>query len=196
MFRTFTVIMIACSISALAGCRFCSSPYDYCAPTFTGNNHAFFHGDPCHPNYAAGSRFLGTENVCRYNCNSCSGSESGCSSCETEYYDSGSNAPQTTHVTKPALRPVTSPVKKIPDPPAAPAIAVPQTIQGASNLRANTQTKAASQELSAPQPAAPQANYARQASDPAFGDPDKMLSELKELNPDATEIKIIGFDEE
>jgi len=203
MFRIFTVIVIACSISVLVGCRFCSSPYDYCAPTFTGNNYAFYHGDPCHPNYTAGSRFLGTEHVCRYDCNSCGGGVSNCSSCETGYYESGNEVPQTTNLTnnvaKPTLKPATNSVKRIPDPPAAPAapaIAVPQSIQGASTLKANAQNKAVTRELSTPRPTTPQANYAGQASDPAFGDPDEWLNELKQLNPDASEIKIIGFDEE
>jgi len=201
MFRTFTVIVIACLISGLAGCRFCSSPYDYCSPTFTGNNYGFYHGDPCHPNYTAGSRFQGTEYVCRTNhCNTCS---SGCIDCETEHF-----IPETSHETgtpvskaaKPSVKSLPSSVKKIPNPPAAPQVAVPQAIQGVSTLKKNAQTSTVPQELSAPKPAVPQLNYAKQAtqelSESAFANPDKMLNELRELNPDAVEVKIIGFEEQ
>jgi hypothetical protein len=35
------------------GCAMCASPYDYCGPTFTGNDC----GDPCFVNQRAGSIF-------------------------------------------------------------------------------------------------------------------------------------------
>jgi len=202
MLRTFTVIVIACLAFGFAGCRFCASPYDYCSPTFTGNNYEFYHGNPCHPNYAAGSRFLGTEEVCRSgHCNTCDGgSTSGCSSCETQHYNFESEPKEAsnpvTKATKPSVRSLPSTVKKVPTPTvqsASQAVAVPQTVQGAAS------PKNAPRELpTAPKPAVPQTNYAKQAvqelADSDFGDPNKMLSELKELNPDAVEVKIIGFE--
>ena len=201
MFRTFTVIAIACLTFGFTGCRFCASPYDYCSPTFTGNNYEFYHGNPCHPNYVAGSRFLGTEEVCRSgNCNSCDGyTENGCSSCETKHYESDSQAVPVTRATKPSVQ-SPSTVKKIPAPPAPPAsptVAVPQTIQGTSTLK-NVQAQPSPRELPAPKPVVPQTNYTKQAvqelADSDFDDPAKMLNELKELNPDAVDVKIIGFE--
>ncbi len=195
MFRTFTVVVVISLVVGLVGCRFCASPYDYCSPTFTGNNYDFYQGDPCNPNYAAGSRFLGTEDVCRCNtCNTCDGG--GCSSCETESYQMNGPTEEVsaplTRAAKPNVKSVPSPVKKIPSPPAAPAVAVPQTIQGASALK-----KTATQELAAPKPVLPKTGYAKQAlTNSELGDPATMLNELKELNPDAVEVKIIGFEEE
>ena len=203
MFRTFTVIFVICLISGLVGCRFCSSPYDYCSPTFTGNNYDYYRGDPCNPNYAAGSRFLGTEDVCSCNscdaCSSCGGS--GCSSCDSENHEHAAEVIEqpmsVKKVTRSNAGPVSSPVKKIPTPPAPPAVAVPQTIKGVSALK---QSQNVSQGLAVPKPVVPKANYAKSAvqppSDPVLEDPANMLEELRELNPDAVDLKIIGFEEE
>lgn len=97
MFRTFNAIFATClffgSISGLVGCRFCASPYDYCCPTYTGDHCDDYLADPCHPNYTAGSRFLGTEGACQ-SCSVCAGSgvDQGCSSCSTGYSsESGSD---------------------------------------------------------------------------------------------------------
>ena len=207
MFRTFTVIVIACLISGLSGCRFCSSPYDYCSPTFTGNNCGQYQSDPCNPNYTAGSRFLGTEDACRNNhCNTCSScGDAGCSDCGMEHHETEPEAQAGTPVskaTKPKAKSLPTSIKKIPAPPAAPTVAVPQTIQGTSAVKKNAQTNAASQsqELSAPKPVVPKTSYAKRAAqdlaDSALVDPDNMLSELKELNPDAVEVKIIGIEEQ
>ncbi|MCL2304324.1 MAG: hypothetical protein FWC43_03170 [Planctomycetaceae bacterium] len=202
MFRTFTVVVVACLTFGLAGCRFCASPYDYCSPTFTGNNHEFYRGNPCHPNYTAGSRFLGTEEVCRCGqCSTCgSYSESGCS-CGTGHEDFVPDAEEESVPVTRAITPSVKSVKKMPappSPPASPTIAVPQAIQETSSLKKSVQTQSAPRELSAPKPAVPQTNYAKQAvqslNDSDFSDPDTMLSELKELNPDAVEVKIIGFE--
>jgi len=204
MLRTFTVTAIACLTFGLVGCRFCASPYDYCSPTFTGNNYEFYHGNPCNPNYAAGSRFLGTEGVCRSSgCSTCEGySTSGCSDCETKHYDF---TPETEKIGVPTTRATTSnvkslpaSVKKMPSPSASQVVAVPQTIQGAPTLK-NVQVQPSPRELpAAPRPAVPQPNYARQAiqelTNADFSDPNKMLNELKADNPDAFEVKIIGFE--
>ena len=196
MFRTFIVVFVICLISGFVGCRFCSSPYDYCAPTFTGNNYDFYCGDPCNPNYAAGSRFLGTEDVCSCStCNSCGGG--GCSSCDTGHYEPAAEVVEqpvsVKKISQPSVRSTPSPVKKIPNPPAPPAVAVPQTIKGASATQQ-------AQRSSVPKPAVPNANYTKSAvqalPDPALGDPANMLEELKELNPDAVDVKIIGFEEQ
>ena len=104
--------------------------------------------------------------------------------------------------TKPKAKSLPTSIKKIPAPPAAPTVAVPQTIQGTSAVKKNAQTNAASQsqELSAPKPVVPKTSYAKRAAqdlaDSALVDPDNMLSELKELNPDAVEVKIIGIEEQ
>jgi len=108
-----------------------------------------------------------------------------------------------TKVSKPNAKSLASPVKKIPDPPPAPrvnpVIAVPNAIQGASVAKTNVPAQTTPRELSAPKPVVPQTNYAKQTvkdlSDSALSDPATMLNELKELHPDAEEVKIIGFEE-
>ena len=201
MFRTFTVVFVICLISGLVGCRFCSSPYDYCSPTFTGNNYDFYRGDPCNPNYAAGSRFLGTEEVC--SCDTCSGcGGGGCSSCGSGYHEPAAEMIEqpvpAKKVSQPSAKSIPSSVKKIPNPPAPPAVAVPQTIKGVSALK---QSQGASQQgETVPKPVVPKASYAKSAvqalPDPALGDPANMLEELRGLNPDAVDVQIIGFEEQ
>jgi hypothetical protein len=54
MARTMVVWVALTMLVATAGCRICSSPYDYCGPTFTGEC-----GGECCPTARAGSIFSG-----------------------------------------------------------------------------------------------------------------------------------------
>lgn len=53
MSRALTSLMALGLLLPGLGCAMCASPYDYCGPTFTGNNC----GDPCFINQRAGSIF-------------------------------------------------------------------------------------------------------------------------------------------
>lgn len=50
MIRSAIVIVTACLLVAGLGCTMCQHPYDYCGPTFTGDNCV-----PCDPLARAGS---------------------------------------------------------------------------------------------------------------------------------------------
>jgi hypothetical protein len=47
-------LALGCLVSLLAGCCMCAAPYDYCAPTFTGQC-----GEDCRPHARVNSAFSG-----------------------------------------------------------------------------------------------------------------------------------------
>jgi len=54
MSRTWFVWILVSLVAVTAGCAMCASPYDYCAPTFTGEC-----GKDCRPNARVGSILTG-----------------------------------------------------------------------------------------------------------------------------------------
>ena len=136
MFRNFFIVFVMFTLTGSVGCRFCASPYDYCPPTFTGNEYGSTCGYTCDPLFRAGSRFYGTEDYC-----SCRGCDIGCSTCvgETIQYGSEYYAPSESEMPVESVRPVPSSGKQIPDAPDPPAVpAVPNKVQSTQKLRTNS----------------------------------------------------------
>lgn len=195
MFRNFAFAFLVLAISAQLGCRFCSSPYDYCPPTYTGSGCDNFCGDPCDPNYTAGSRFYGTENVCRSACTGCNSGCGGCSTGESEHYVP-SEQPSPRKVERPET-PEGQTLRRVPPAPAAPKVAVPQKIKSASNVRPGNSSQITRLEnVPVPVPSQSKAQYAEMIHESDFTEDASgapfSLEELKRLHPDAADVKIIG----
>lgn len=205
MIRTLNALLVMSlvfgSTFGLVGCRFCASPFDYCCPTYTGNNCDYYCSDPCDPNYVAGSRFAGTENVCQTGCSTCGEviTSPDCSSCSTGcsdysgYSSDGSDAyyesvgyEYENEPTAPTrkVNPNGNNIQKIPPPPA-----VPQKIQVPAAVKKTPSASALRSQKVSPQTAyASHVNAADQAP--------ISLAELRELNPDAVDVRIIGVQEQ
>ena len=55
MSRTWFAWMLLSLLAVASGCAMCAGPYDYCAPTFTGQC-----GEECRPHVRSGSILSGT----------------------------------------------------------------------------------------------------------------------------------------
>lgn len=201
----FAMSLVFGSTLGLVGCRFCASPFDYCSPTYTGNDCDYYCSDPCDSTYVAGSRFLGTEGACQTGCTSCGEvvtSSSECSSCSTSYSSGGSSTYYESSGYEYESESEATPtrakslngngIQKIPPP----APAVPQKIQPPSAMK-KKHLAGSQKALSVPKMVSPRANYAsnQNVSYENAGDQVPIsLAELRELNPDAVDVEILSVE--
>ncbi len=203
VFISFVVLLL----SGLLGCRYCSSPFDYCCPTYTGNGDDSCNA--CDPNYRAGSSLYGSEHDCK-GCGSCGGG--GCSSCasshysssqytssgeeylssgETEVYDSDSEA-----ASSPPVKSVPTPIKKAPPPPNTPKVGVPKTTpavpsasETSSTLKSGT-SRTVSATTSKPLP-----KKTTKLLAPDNDDLPITLEELQQSDPSAVDVRILNVED-
>ncbi|MGL6194996.1 MAG: hypothetical protein ACRC2T_09265 [Thermoguttaceae bacterium] len=214
MYRTIFALLVIFWLTGLVGCRFCGSPYDYCIPTFTGqdcDSYGCGTVSKCDPYYRAGSTFYGTEDACRTSCGGSSCGESTCNSCSTNYNDDvriqqpveDTGSDTTTYQN----------IKKIPPAPAAPAVpaAIPKNVQTTQNAKKNgartTSARVANETISSPRQVSANPSYAKltppkvnsQSSalteySEELGDGNITIEELKKLDPDAVDVRILGVE--